>query len=186
MNEVTRILGAIERGDPKASEELLPLVYGELRALAARRMAGERAGHTLQATALVHEAYMRLVGIDGDTGAWHSRGHFFAAAAEAMRRILIERARARGAIKHGGNRRRLRLDPNLLLDEEMDEDLIDLDAALTKFAQEDRAKADLVKLRFFAGLTRDEAASMLGISAATADRHWAYARAWLYDEISRS
>ena len=186
MSDVTRILTAIDNGDPGASEALLPLVYDELRKLAAKRMANEAAGQTLQATALVHEAYMRLVGSDQDSDrAWDSRGHFFAAAAEAMRRILIDRARAKGALKRGGNLRRLQLDQDALASDDLSAELLDLDGALTKLAAEDPTKAALVKLRFFAGLTLEEAAGMLGISPATADRHWSYSRAWLYHEMSR-
>lgn len=181
LKDVTRILGAIEAGDARASEELLPLVYEELRELAARRLASERAGQTLQATALVHEAYLRLLGDDGRR--WNSRGHFFAAAAQAMRRILIDRARGRRRARHGGGRRRLGLDDVDLFADELSDDLIDLDAALRRLAAEDKKKADLVELRFFAGLTLREAAEFLDISIATADRYWAYARAWLFDEL---
>lgn len=186
MSEVTRILDAIISGDSKASEELLPVVYEELRKLAAQRMATEATGHTLQATALVHEAYLRLVGSPSNQGGrWDSRGHFFAAAAEAMRRILIDRARAKGALKRGRDPERLRLDQDPLVGgDDLSSELLDLDAALQKLAVEDPAKAELVKLRFFAGLTLEDAAGMLGISPATADRHWTYARAWLYHEMS--
>jgi len=183
VTDVTRILDKIERGDRQASRELLPLVYDELRKLAAQRMAGEAAGQTLQATALVHEAYLRLVGTRDDRH-WEGRGHFFAAAAEAMRRILIDRARARGALKRGGGRPVLQLNQDPLATDQLSADLLDLDDALTRLAVEDPGKAELVKLRFFAGLTLDEAAGALGISTATADRHWAYARAWLYREMS--
>lgn len=184
--DVTQILAAIDHGDPGASEALLPLVYEELRKLAARRLANEAPGQTLQATALVHEAYLRLVGPDeGLVRRWDSRGHFFAAAAEAMRRILIDRARAKGALKRGGGAARLRLDQDPLASADLSAELLDLDAALTKLAVEDPTKAELVKLRFFAGLTLEEAAGMLGMSRATAARHWSYARAWLYDEMSR-
>jgi len=182
MTEVTQILSAIQHGDGDAIERLLPIVYDELRVLAQKHMNRERSDHTLQATALVHEAYMRL--IDGQEPAWPSRGYFFAAAAEAMRRILIDRARARGSLKRGGGRRRLRLDQDPLASEELSGELIDLDEALTKLAAEDAQKADLVKLRFFAGLTMDEAAAALGISSATADRYWRYARAWLYQHMT--
>jgi len=185
-SDVTQILSAIDKGDPGASEALLPLVYEELRKLAAQRMAQEAVGQTLSATALVHEAYLRLVGPNENlVGSWDSKGHFFAAAAEAMRRILIDRARAKGAQKRGGNFRRLRLDQDPLASDDVSAELLDLDGALAKLAAEDPAKAELVKLRFFAGLTLEEAAGILGISPATADRHWAYARAWLYDELSR-
>ena len=184
-SDVTRILLAIEAGEAKATDELLPLVYAELRRLASRELAHERPGMSLQATALVHEAYLRLVG-DGEDRArasWNSTGHFFAAAAEAMRRILVERARARDAEKRGGNRQRVAIDPNLIaLDPDRDE-ILDLDAALARFAQEDPRKAKLVELRFFAGLSLEDAAAVLAISPATADRDWAYARAWLYAEL---
>ncbi len=183
--DVTQILDAIDRGDPEASERLLPLVYDELRKLAEQRMAREAAGQTLQATALVHEAYLRLVGSGGEPIRWDGRGHFFAAAAEAMRRILIERARAKRAIKRGGDGRRLKLDPAALTLDAIPDGVVELDEALTRFAAIDPAKADLVKLRFFGGLTLAQAAAVLGISTNTADRHWAYARAWLYDALSR-
>ena len=179
MSEVTRILAAVERGDAHAAAELLPLVYNELRELAAARLAAEAPGQTLQATALVHEAYLRLVGGEPQRD-WDGRGHFFAAAAEAMRRILINRARDRGRVKRGGGWRRLHLDDlNLSVAEPPDEFLI-LNDALDKLAQEDPACAELVKLRFFAGLTLDEAAETLGVARRTADRSWAFARSWLY------
>ena len=185
-SDVTQILAAINTGDPGASEALLPLVYEELRKLAAQRIGNEAPGQTLQATALVHEAYLRLVGShDSQVDHWDSRGHFFAAAAEAMRRILIDRARAKGALKRGGNPARLRLDQDPLASDDLSAELLDLDGALTKLSAEDATKAELVKLRFFAGLTLEEAAGVLGISPATADRHWTYARAWLYHEMSR-
>ena len=188
MTDVTRILSAIEQGDPHAAEQLLPLVYDELRKLAALRLAQEKPGQTLQATALVHEAYLRLVA-SGDASAprdrhWNSRGHFFAAAAEAMRRILIGNARRKGAQKRGGQARRLDLDAIELTDPPPSEKLLALDDALTRLTAKDRVKAELVKLRYFAGLTTQEAAAMLGISTATADRYWAYARAWLQNEIA--
>ena len=188
MTDVTRILTAIEQGDPHAAEQLLPLVYDELRKLAALRLAQEKPGQTLQATALVHEAYLRLVA-SGDASAprdrhWNSRGHFFAAAAEAMRRILIGNARRKGAQKRGGQARRLDLDAIELTDPPPSEKLLALDDALTRLTAKDRVKAELVKLRYFAGLTTQEAAAMLGISTATADRYWAYARAWLQNEIA--
>lgn len=182
MNDVTRILSAIEHGDPKAAEQLLPLVYDELRKLAAQRLAQEKPGQTLQATALVHDAYLRLVGTDEARG-WDGRGHFFAAAAEAMRRILVDNARRKRTEKHGAGRRRwdaARLD---VAAEAAPEDLLDLDEALARLAAEDPAKAELVKLRFFAGFTVEEAARALGISRATADRHWHYARVWLFSEM---
>ncbi|MHC5003498.1 MAG: ECF-type sigma factor [Planctomycetota bacterium] len=183
-DDVTRILGAIERGDAGASERLLPLVYDELRALAESRLLRERAGQSLQATALVHEAYLRLVGPEDAMPAhWDGRGHFFAAAAEAMRRILIDRARARAALKRGGDARRLALDPAALTLDDASPELLDLDEAIGRLAAEDPAKAELVKLRFFAGLTLRQAAAVLEISPTTADRYWAYARAWLYDAL---
>ena len=181
MNETIRILQAVHNGDATAAEQLLPIVYEELRKLADHRVAREAPGQTLQATALVHEAYMRLVGpnAEGERG-WDGRGHFFAAAAEAMRRILVERARAKGAAKRGGGRPRLQLDHDPLGSDAPSSDLIDLDEALTRLANEDADKAALVQLRFFGGMTLEEAAGVLGISPATADRHWAFARAWLY------
>jgi RNA polymerase sigma factor (TIGR02999 family) len=183
MNEVTRILESIGRGDAAASAQLLPLVYDELRRLAAQRLAQERPGQTLQATALVHEAYLRLVA--GGEGAWDNRRHFFAAAAEAMRRILVENARRKKCRKRGGDRQREELDADRLLAPTLDEDLLALDEALSRLAERDPVKADLVKLRYFAGMTLAEAAAALGISPATADRYWAYARAWLHQELSR-
>ena len=183
MHEVTRILNAIEQGDPKAAEQLLPLVYDELRKLAAQRMAHEAPGQTLQATALVHEAYVRLVGKD-DGSQWNSRGHFFAAAAEAMRRILVEQARHKGTLRAGGGRERIDLDDiSPAVDGPADE-ILALDEALTRLTERDPVRAELVKLRFFAGLTMPEAASTLGISLATAERYWTFARAWLYTELS--
>ncbi len=179
MNEVTRVLSAIEQGDPRAAEELLPLVYEELRGLAARRLAREKPGHTLQATALVNEAYLRLVGGDGGRN-WDGRAHFFAAAAEAMRRILIDDARRKQCAKHGGGLRRRDLDEVEILAGAADPDVLALDEALIRFAAEHPTKAELVKLRYFAGLSIEDAASILGISTATAKRHWAYARAWLF------
>jgi RNA polymerase sigma factor (TIGR02999 family) len=184
MSEVTRILSAIEQGDPHAAEHLLPLVYEELRKLAASKLAGEAPGQTLQATALVHEAYVRLVGDEPSAG-WAGRRHFFAAAAEAMRRILVERARHKGRQKHGGGRRRVDLDEAALPADERGDDLVALDEALTEFAVKQPARAELVQLRYFAGLTLEQAADALGISRATAARHWTFARAWLYDRIRR-
>jgi RNA polymerase sigma factor (TIGR02999 family) len=181
MNEVTRILSAIDQGDPQAAERLLPLVYGELRKLAAQRLTNEKPGQTLQATALVHEAYLRLVGKE-DPG-WDSRGHFFAAAAEAMRRILIDNARRKRSGKHGGVRRRQDLDELEIVPGAPADDLLALDEALTRLTAEDPAKAELVKLRYFAGLSIEEAAGALGISIATAKRRWAYARAWLFRAV---
>jgi RNA polymerase sigma factor (TIGR02999 family) len=183
MNDVTRILTAIEQGDVGAADELLPLVYQELRQLAAQRMKKEKPGQTLQATALVHEAYIRLVGSEGQN--WRSSGHFFAAAAEAMRRILIDIARRKKSLRHGGDRKRVDLDEAVLSDDSDigSDDLIALDEALKKFSKIDKVKAELVKLRYFAGLTIEQAAEILGISATTAKRYWAYARAWLLREI---
>ncbi len=183
MTDVTRILTAIEQGDAKAANELLPLVYEELRRLAARKMSQESPGQTLQATALVHEAYIRLVG--SQAPGWKGRTHFFAAAAEAMRRILIENARRKRRLKRGGNQLRVGLGDAGAAIDEPSEDLIALDEALAKLAAEDPVKADLVKLRYFAGMTIEQAAEMLGISRATGDRYWSYARAWLYDQINK-
>lgn len=185
MSDVTEVLSAIERGDPHAAEQLLPLVYEELRNLAAQKMSQEQPGQTLQATALVHEAYLRLVGGDHVPVRWDSRGHFFAAAAEAMRRILINRARDKQRLKRGKKVHRVNLDLDQLAFAETADDfeLLALDEALEELAAEDRACAELVKLRFFAGLTLDEAAQALGISGRTADRHWAYSRAWLFKSM---
>jgi RNA polymerase sigma factor (TIGR02999 family) len=179
MNEVTRILSDLARGDAHAADQLLPLVYDELRRMAAVQLAGERPGQTLDATALVHEAYLRLV---GDAG-FANRRHFFAAAGEAMRRILVENARHKARIKHGGGRRRQELHPDLIAAPEPDEEILALDAALAKFAEREPLKARLVELRYFAGLTGDQAAEILGISPTTADRHWVFARAWLRREM---
>jgi RNA polymerase sigma factor (TIGR02999 family) len=178
MNDVTRILRAIEDGAPQAAEELLPLVYDALRALAARKLAQEKPGQTLQATALVHEAYLRLVDTDR-AQSWNSRGHFFAAAAEAMRRILIERARGKRRHKHGGDWRRVDLDNLDLVTSVTPDQLLDLDEAIERLVVEDSTAASLVKLRYYAGLALEQAAESLGISTATAYRHWSYARAWL-------
>ena len=183
MSDVTRILSAIEQGDPRAAEQLLPLVYGELRKLAARKLSQEKPGQTLEATALVHEAYLRLVDAD-KAQYWNSRGHFFAAAAEAMRRILVEQARRKGRLKRGGNKERLDLDDVEIAFEGPADDMLALDEALARLAQKHPEKAELVKLRYFAGLTVDEAAKVLGVSTSTVDRHWTYARAWLYRELS--
>jgi RNA polymerase sigma factor (TIGR02999 family) len=188
MSEVTRILSAIEQGDPHAAEKLLPLVYDELRKLAAQRLAQEKPGQTLQATALVHEAYVRLVAnpgreAGGDEAHWDSRGHFFAAAAEAMRRILIDRAREKSSEKRGGGRMRLDLDAIDVATSASPDQLLAVDEALAKLARVDPAAAKLVELRYFAGLTVDEAGKALGISTATAYRHWNYARAWLHAEL---
>jgi len=184
MTDVTQILCQIEHGDPAAAERLLPLVYDELRKLAAARLAHEKPGQTLQATALVHEAYLRLVDAGSREQTWNSRGHFFAAAAEAMRRILVNRARDKRRLKRGGARHRIDLDHIEIALDSPDEDLIELDEAIQALASEDDVGANLVKLRFFAGLTLGEAAESLGIPRRTADRHWAYARAWLYDQLS--
>jgi RNA polymerase sigma factor (TIGR02999 family) len=182
MSDVTRILLDIEHGDPEAAEQLLPLVYDELRKLAAAKMAQEKPGQTLQATALVHDAYIRLV--DGHQAQrWDSRGHFFAAAAEAMRRILVENARRKASSKRGGGRVRMDLDQCLTFNDERPADLLSLNEALDRLAAEDPIKADLVKLRCFAGLSHQEAAATLGLPRATADRYWAYAKARLYCEI---
>jgi RNA polymerase sigma factor (TIGR02999 family) len=182
MSEVTRILNAIQRGDAQAAGQLLPLIYDELRKLAAQRLAHETPGQTLQPTALVHEAYVRLVG-KGEEPHWDSRGHFFAAAAEAMRRILVESARRKHRLKRGGNRQRVDLGAVEAPSQEPSDDLEALDQALNQFAAEDAVKTELVKLRYFAGLSIEEAASCLGISRATANRYWLYARAWLYDHL---
>jgi RNA polymerase sigma factor (TIGR02999 family) len=183
MSEVTRILDAIAHGEPHAAEQLLPLVYDELRRLAADRLVQEAPGQTLEATALVHEAYMRLVDVD-QAQHWNSRGHFFAAAAEAMRRILVDSARRKHSRKHGGECRRVNLDEAAACTAETGEELLALHEALDQLALEDPTKAELVKLRYFAGLSVQEAADALGISRATADRYWAYARVWLYCAIS--
>jgi RNA polymerase sigma factor (TIGR02999 family) len=187
MSELTRILSAIDQGDAQAAERLLPLVYDELRKLAAQKLAHEKPGQTLQATALVHEAYMRLVGSQqkgSSTPDFANRAHFFAAAAEAMRRILINRARDKGRQKRGGGRARVDLAHIAVADQATDTDLLAIDDALAKLEQQNKPCADLVKLRFFAGMTMDEAASALGISARTAQRHWAFARAWLFDALA--
>jgi RNA polymerase sigma factor (TIGR02999 family) len=184
MSDVTRILSAIEQGDPHAAEQLLPLVYDELRKLAAARLAHEKPGQTLQATALVHEAYLRLVGpADREPTQWNSCGHFFAAAAEAMRRILVESARRRATAKHGGDRNREELAPSQIAAPEISEDLLALDDALERLAVHDPQSAELVKLRYFAGLTIPQAAEILGVSPRQADFIWSFARAWLRREI---
>lgn len=182
MSDVTRILEAICDGDSDAVERLLPLVYDELRRLAAAKLAHEAPGQTLQATALVHEVYLRLVG--GVEPRWETRGHFFTAAAEAMRRILIDRARSRKRQKRGGGAKRLALDELDLASPPPDDELLALDEALSKLAVEEPVKAELVKLRFFAGLSVEQAAAALGISRATADRYWSFARAWLFHELA--
>ena len=187
MHEVTRILSALEQGDPHAAEQLLPLVYDELRRLAAQKLAQEKPGQTLQATALVHEAYMRLVG-SGEMAAsdkphWDNRRHFFAAAAEAMRRILVDDARRKRSRKHGGGWQRREVDADALAAAEPNLDLLALDGALRRLAEHDPIKAKLVELRYFAGLTGEQAAVVLDISASSADRHWVYTRAWLRREL---
>jgi RNA polymerase sigma factor (TIGR02999 family) len=180
MNDTTRILRALERGDAQAAADLLPLVYDELRKLAAAKMAAEAPGHTLDATALVHEAYLRLIGDQHFDG----RGHFFAAAAEAMRRVLVNHARDRARLKRGGGRYRVDLDRLTGPAAASDDDLLELDAALDRLADEFPAAAEMVKLRFFAGMTLGEAAGALGLPRRTADRHWAFARAWLAEALS--
>ena len=182
MNEVTQILHALAHGDPSAASQLLPLVYDELRQLAAQKLIHETAGQTLQPTALVHEAYLRLVGAE-DEPHWDNRGHFFAAAAEAMRRILVENARRKGSQKRGGDRGRPDIDVSELAAPELREDLLALDDALNQLAAADPEAARLVQLRYFAGLTLAEAAQVLGVSARTADRLWAYARSWLHQAL---
>ena len=185
MTDVTQILSAIEHGDTAAAERLLPLVYDELRRLAAAKLANEKPGQTLQATALVHDAYMRLVGpADCEPQQWNSRGHFFAAAAEAMRRILVENARRKGSLKRGSDRQRIELsavEPAIAVP---DDDILALNEALVKLESQDPRKAQLVKLRFFTGLTNEQAAQVLGISTSTADNDWAYARCWLRLELT--
>jgi RNA polymerase sigma factor (TIGR02999 family) len=182
MNNITRILSAIEQDDPHTPEELLPLVYDELRQLAAQKLAREAPGQTLQATALVHEAYVRLVDVE-NIQTWESRGHFFAAAAEAMRRILIDNARRKQTEKHGGKRPRRAIDEVKIESGAPIDDVLALDEALTKLADEDPIMARLVNLRYFAGLCVEDAAKVLGVSRATADRHWHYAKVWLYCEL---
>jgi RNA polymerase sigma factor (TIGR02999 family) len=182
MSDVTGLLSAINQGDPHAAADLLPLVYDELRRLAAQWLAQETPGQTLQPTGLVHEAYVRLTGTSNPETDWDNRRHFFAAAAEAMRRILVDNARRKQAVKHGGGVRRVPLEEFHRV-AESPQDLLDLDDALTRFAAEEPDKARLVQLRFFAGLSTPEAAAALGISVATAERWWAFARAWLYSEL---
>jgi RNA polymerase sigma factor (TIGR02999 family) len=185
MSDLTGILSQIEQGDPHAAEQLLPLVYDELKKLAAQRMAQEKPGQTLQPTALVHEAYLRLVG--GEPGQhWDSRGHFFAAAAEAMRRILIDQARTKQSQRRGSGRQRRALEHVEIAAPEPSIDLLAMNEALERLEQIDKPKADLVKLRYFAGLTIAQAAEVLGIASATADRYWAYARAWLHAELRKA
>jgi RNA polymerase sigma factor (TIGR02999 family) len=184
MSNVTEILSDIEGGDPKAAEKLLPLVYDELRKLAAAKLAQEKPGQTLEATALVHEAYLRLVDVERARH-WDSRGHFFAAAAEAMRRILVDAARVKCSLRRGGGERRISIDLGELPAPEISLDILVVHEALANFEEIDPQKAMLVKLRYFAGLTLPQAAEALGISPTTADRHWAYARAWLHAEIKK-
>jgi len=183
MTDVTRILSAIEDGDTHAVDKLLPLVYQELHALATHKLAQERPGQTLQPTALVHEAYLRLVGADSQN--WNSRNHFFMAAAEAMRRILVENARRKQTLKKGGDRQRVDIDQGEFALEVPSEDLVALDEALTRLSEEDPAVADLIKLRYFAGLSLNQSAQALKISIRTAARHWAYGRVWLLREITK-
>jgi RNA polymerase sigma factor (TIGR02999 family) len=185
MNEVTRVLSAIEQGDEQAAGRLLPLIYDELRKLAVHKLAHEKPGQTLQATALVHEAYVRLVDVE-KAQRWNSRGHFFAAAAEAMRRILVENARRKRSRKRAASLERVDLENAASYTEESAEDLLALNEALDKLAQEDPRKAELVKLRYFAGLSVQDAADVMGVSRATADRYWGYAKVWLYCAISDS
>jgi RNA polymerase sigma factor (TIGR02999 family) len=182
MDHVTRLLSAIENGDAQATNQLLPLVYDELRRIAEQKLRQEKPGQTLGATALVHEAYLRLVGSDPGQQ-WDNRGHFFFAAAEAMRRILIDNARRKAATKRGGEQRRVSFDQALLVAEEMPGELLLLDQALTEFEQHDPQAAQLVKLRYFAGLTHQQAAAMLGITRRAADRLWALAKAWLHQRL---
>jgi len=184
MSDITQILQAVERGDPVAADELLPLVYHELRRLAAHKMASEASGQTLQATALVHEAWLRLVG--KETPKFQGRAHFFAAAAEAMRRILVERARRKRRLRHGGGQQRVDIAEIELASAAADDRLLAIHEALDKLAAEDKQKADLVKLRYFVGMSIQEAANALEISMSTANRDWDYARAWLYEEIKKT
>lgn len=184
MSEVTRLLSALEQGQPQAAEQLLPLVYDELRKLAAQKLSGETPGQTLQATALVHEAYLRLVDVEGVSN-WDSRRHFFAAAAEAMRRILIERARRQRSVKHGGEFARIDLNEALIVSDEPMHDILELDELLDQLAIADAKAAELVKLRFFAGLTGEQAAAVLRVSPRSADLLWSYARAWLFEKLQR-
>ena len=184
MSDVTRLLEAIQHGGPKAAEELLPLVYEELRKLAAHKMANEAAGHTLQPTALVHEAWLRLGG--GAGAQFENRAHFFGAAAEAMRRILLDRARRKQAQRHGGGQEHVDVHEMEIAAPQPDDEMLAVNDALEKFAREEPLKAELVKLRYFAGLTIEETAQVLGLSPATAKRHWVFARAWLYAEVQRA
>ena len=182
MTDITQILSQIESGDAVAAEELLPLVYDELRKLATQRMGHEKAGQTLQATALVHEAYLRLVDVN-QAQHWNSRGHFFAAAAEAMRRLLVERARRKKRMRHGGGHKRLDLDTELFISSDGDEMVLAINDALERLAVEEPEAVEVVKLRYFAGLTIEETAAAMSISVRTVNRHWTYARAWLYQQL---
>jgi RNA polymerase sigma factor (TIGR02999 family) len=182
MTDATRILQALERGDPHAAEELLPLVYDELRQLAARQLAWENPGQTLDGTALVHEAYLRLIGSNPDQH-WNGRGHFFAAAAEAMRRILVENARRKSRLRHGGDRKRLPMDRAQLADQATDDRILAVHEALGDLAKEDATAAEVVKLRYFVGLSIEQTADALGISVSTANRTWRFARAWLKEQL---
>jgi RNA polymerase sigma factor (TIGR02999 family) len=182
VNDITQLLNAVEHGDPGAASQLLPLVYEELRRLAAQRLAQEKPGQTLEATALVHEAYLRLVNVE-QSQEWNGRGHFFAAAAEAMRRILVENARRKNRLKHGGDRTQHELHPELVAASEPSDDLLALDEALTRLAAKEPQVAKLVQLRYFGGLTIKEAAEILGVSPRTADAYWSYAKAWLRAEL---
>jgi len=184
MTDVTRILNAIEQGDAKAADELLPLVYEELRILAAQKMSQESPGQTLQATALVHEAYLRLVGNEFQN--WDSQGHFFAAAAEAMRRILVDKARFKQSIRHGGKHQKQHLSDVFLIIENPKDDIIAVNDALDKLESEDPKLANIIKLRYFSGLTLDQIAAIMGIGRRTVDRYWALGRAWLYQEITQA
>jgi RNA polymerase sigma factor (TIGR02999 family) len=186
VGDVTQVLERAEQGDAKAAEELLPLVYEELRKLAAAKMAQEKPGQTLQATALVHEAWLRLVGPNDDAKAWNSRGHFFGAAAEAMRRILVDRARHKDRVRHGGGLEQVNLDQVTLATEDSDGTVLAIHDALEKLALESRQKAEIVKLRYFTGLEHAEIAAVLSISEPTVRRHWAYARSWLYAELRKN
>lgn len=185
MSDVTQLLGAIEAGDPKAADQLLPLVYTELRKLAAAKMAHEKPGQTLQATALVHEAWLRLTGSEA-SGAWNSRGHFFGAAAEAMRRILVDRARQKARVRHGGTLERVDLEHVTLATADPDETVLAVHEAIEKLALQSPQKAEIVKLHYFTGLDYPEIARALGLSLSTVERHWAYARSWLYRELKQN
>ncbi|MCI0332311.1 MAG: ECF-type sigma factor [Planctomycetes bacterium] len=183
MSDVTQILSRIESGDPSAADQLLPLVYDELRRLAAQKLAHEKPGQTLQATALVHDAYLRLVDVE-QAQHWNSRGHFFAAAAEAMRRMLVERARRKKRRRHGGGRNRVDLDTELLISDDTDDVMLSVNDALDQLATDEPQAAEVVKLRYFAGLTIEETAAAMNISVRTVNRHWTYARAWLYEQLN--